>query len=443
MNVKDICLDKSRSIKEAIIIMDTLRTNTVFVLEDNKLFGVVTDGDIRRSIMNGNNVKSEIHTIANRNPIINSKDAFKRLSDNVKTIIVPILDKNECIIDGIIVSKDKRPYSITQGKIRTINKVLVIGGAGYLGSVLCRKLLEKNYSVRVLDNLMYGNDSIKNLYNNPKFEIINGDIRNIQMIVKALEGTDAVIHLAAIVGDSASSLNPIETIEINYLSSKMIAEICKYSQINRFIFASTCSVYGTSEEDEFLGEASPLNPISLYANMKLKSEEGILGMSDDTFSPTVLRMATLYGESPRMRFDLVVNILSIKAILEKKFEILGGSQFRALCHVSDAADAYIICLEAPIEVVRNQIFNVASENYSIIDIGNYIKKIVPDADMVINADEKDKRNYKVSNDKIWRKLSFLPKYNIEDGIKEIIEHKDKYLDYNNPKYSNYEYLVNK
>src|SRR5659263_470270 len=285
-------------------------------------------------------------------------------------------------------------------------------------------------------------DSI-DLYDNPNFEFVKGDIRNIQTVMSAIKNTDAVIHLAAIVGDPACALNAEETVEINYLAAKMIAEMCKYHQINRFLFASTCSVYGASTD--ILTEESTLNPVSLYAETKLKTEQGILSLVDNNFSPCILRLATVYGASPRMRFDLVVNTFIVKAINEGNISIFGGSQWRPNIHVQDVSSAFIACIEAPIEKIKGEIFNAGSneQNYQIKKLGELIKSKLADVKIEVQQDATDKRDYRVSFDKIKNVLDFKVQKNIEDSIMEIKQLFDdktipNYLDaiYNN-------YLVTK
>lgn len=300
-----------------------------------------------------------------------------------------------------------------------ISNVVVLGGAGYIGSVLVHKLLNHGYYVTVLDSLLYGDEGIRNFYHNSKFELIKGDIRNISDIVKALEFADAVVHLAAIVGDPACDLNERLTIQINQISTRVIAEIAKGFGVKRFIFASTCSVYGASER--ILDESSLTNPLSLYAQTKLESEKILLKLADENFAPVILRLATVYGMSPRPRFDLIVNLLTMKALLERKIEIYGGDQWRPFVHVEDVAESILKCLEAPIEVIRGQVFNVGSneQNYQISEIGKIIKSIIPDTELIHVKENIDKRNYKVSFDKIHKKLGFYPRLTLKDGILEI------------------------
>jgi len=463
-NLNFLLVNKNSSIKETMRIIDRNGLGIAFVVDGKKkLFGVVTDGDIRRAILKGANIENPVEEITNKSPIFLKekyiKEEISRLKNDkkIKDIIplngslkIPLVNKNGRIKDFICICSDKNKnlYSLRdKSKLKKagIKKVLLTGGAGYLGSVLCRKLLNKGYKVSVLDNLTYGEEGIRDLYKNKEFEFIKGDIRNISDVTEALKGIDAVIHLAAIVGDPASQWDPKKTIEINYLSTKAIAEACKYNQTNKFLFTSTCSVYGASKAPEDrLGEDSPLNPVSLYAETKLKSEEGILSLADENFSPTIFRFATLYGVSPRMRFDLVANTLTAKSLIEKKISIFGGNQWRPNLDVSDAAEACFKWLESPIEKSGGEIFNVGAndQNYKIIEIGKLIKKIIPKTEIKIEEGKDDLRDYNVSFDKISKILGFKTKKTITDAIfemKKLLESK-KIKDFNLPKYNNYRFL---
>jgi len=204
-------------------------------------------------------------------------------------------------------------------------------------------------------------------------------------------------------------------------------------------------VYGASEiPDVRLTEDSPLNPVSLYGEMKLKSERGILEAMDDNFSPTILRMGTLYGLSPRMRFDLVINILTAKAVTEGKITIFGGNQWRPLLHVDDAAEAFIRCLETPIKEVKGQIFNVGSnqQNYKILELGTILQSIIPNVQIENKGELVDERDYSVAFDKISNMLGYRTESTIQDGILEIKRAFDKGIigDYTDKRYSNYESL---
>jgi len=327
----------------------------------------------------------------------------------------------------------------------TIRNVLVIGGAGYIGSVLVRKLLDRGYYVTVLDALLYGDEGIRDLYGRPQFELIHGDLRDVEAVVRAMQYADAVVHLGAIVGDPACALDEKLTLEINLAATRLIAEVARGLGVQRFIFASTCSVYGAS--DQLLDERSALNPISLYARTKMDSERVLMALNDDRFAPIILRFATVYGLSPRPRFDLVINLLAASAVCEKRITIFGGDQWRPFIHVDDAAEAILKCLEAPLYAVKGQIFNVGSDdqNYQIAQLGDIIKELIPDVEVIRQGEDVDKRNYRVSFAKIRRHLGFIPRHTVVDGILEIkaaIED-GRIRDYRDARYSNYKTISEK
>jgi nucleoside-diphosphate-sugar epimerase len=326
---------------------------------------------------------------------------------------------------------------------RKIRNVLVIGGAGYIGSALLPKLLDKGYYVTLLDLLLYGKEPIQEILEHPRLKVLQADFRQVDRVVEATRDVDAVIHLGGIVGDPACALDENLTTEINLMATRMIAEIAKGSGVGRFIFASTCSVYGAS--DQKLDERSQLNPVSLYARSKIASEKVLEKMADDQFAPVILRFGTIYGLSGRTRFDLVVNLLTAKAIAEKQITIFGGDQWRPFLHVDDAALALLQVLEAPLPLVRNQILNVGSneQNYTIRQIGDLIHKFVPEAELVELKSNFDPRNYWVDFNKIKNILGFSPQWSVERGIQQVMQalQSGKVGDYQDAKYSNVKFLT--
>jgi len=225
----------------------------------------------------------------------------------------------------------------------------VTGGAGYLGSTLTRSLLGRGYRVCVLDAQLFGS-GLGDLAGEPRLEIIRGDTRSIADLSRAFRGADAVIHLAAIVGDAACQVDPDVTWTTNLQATKLVLEACRHYAIPRLLFASTCSVYGASD-DLLLNEGSILQPVSLYAQTRIESELICLGANGPEITTSCLRMATLYGQSARMRFDLVVNIMAARAVRERIVTVFGGDQWRPLVHVADAAEAFTLALEAPADVI--------------------------------------------------------------------------------------------
>jgi nucleoside-diphosphate-sugar epimerase len=326
---------------------------------------------------------------------------------------------------------------------RAIHKVLVIGGAGYIGSALLPKLLEKGYQVRLVDLLLYGTEPIEKFLNHPQLEVMQADFRQIDKIVEAMRDVEAVIHLGGIVGDPASALDEELTTEINLIATRMIAEVAKGSGVGHFIFASTCSVYGAS--DQMLDERSELNPVSLYARCKIASEKVLLQMADEHFAPVILRFGTIYGLSGRTRFDLVVNLLTAKAYVDKEITIFGGDQWRPFLHVDDAAQALLQVMEAPMGLVRNQIFNVGSneQNFTIRQVGEIVHSIVADAKVVNKGEDVDRRNYWVNFNKINHSLGFAPNWTVEQGVEQVLQalRSGRVGDYKDARYSNVKFLT--
>ena len=453
MRVDDLFVSPNTTLKETMKIIDNTGLNIAFVVDEkNRLLGTATDGDIRHGLLNGLTFDDTVSKVMNTHPVILPKgysdDDIKRLViDNIDrfpvegTLRVPVVDTKKHITDVVFISKRGYLGKLLENnyEYKPVKNILVVGGAGYLGSILTKQLLIRDYRVTVLDNLTYTDDALRELYHYHGFNFINGDIRDIKVLTKAIKNVDAVIHLAAIVGDPATTLKPEDSIQINYLATKTLAEACKYAQVNRFIFASTCSVYGATTGNRELTENSKLNPVSLYAKMKLESERGLLELADGNFSPTILRMGTLYGVSPRMRFDLVVNKFTIQAVYDKKFTVYGGDQWRAFCHIEEAALAYIKCLERPIPEVASQIFNIVTDNMQIKTLGEKIVEHTK-AEMIIDTTKTDERNYQVTPEKAHKQLFWEPSKDIDVGISEIVARAGEYFDWVKPKYSNYDYL---
>ncbi|HLZ44604.1 MAG TPA: NAD-dependent epimerase/dehydratase family protein [Gemmatimonadales bacterium] len=311
--------------------------------------------------------------------------------------------------------KRDRPAAPEHGRRR----VLVTGGAGFIGSHLVRMLLERGYHVRVLDRFDYGQVGIAGIAH-PNFEIVQGDVCSSRDVSRAVRNVDGVIALAAIVGDPACNLDPEETVNLNYASTKILAETCNFYGVRRLVFASSCSVYGASTTGGLLTERSRLNPVSLYARTRVLSENILFDRHGDV-EPVVVRLATVFGLSPRMRFDLVVNTLTAKAISERRISIFGGTQWRPNVHCRDAARAFVLALEAPASDVAGEIFNLGGDanNHRINEIGDMVSDIVGDVTVERRDEIPDPRDYRVSFAKIRRVLGFEPEYSVADGVREV------------------------
>lgn len=432
-----------------------------FVVDkDSRLAGIVTDGDIRRAILSGESLQSDIGDIMNTKPITAKSDwteeELRRFLSNpslrnripkLRPLIVPVLDDKGRIARVEVVQSSTGPRAISQAKslenLRMPRRVLVLGGAGYIGSVLVRMLLEEDYEVKVMDNLVYGDKGIRDLHEHERFSLFIGDITNIVDIVEAASDVDAIIDLAAIVGDPASKMKPKQTLQVNYFSTNALVNIAQYLGVPRLIFASTCSVYGF--KTHMVSENEPPNPLSLYAETKLMSERAILDNVSPGFCPTVLRFATVYGISPRMRFDLVANLLVAKAVLDGEITVYGkGEQKRPFVHVRDIARAIIRVLEASTDTVCNEIFNVGSEgqNMSIMELAKTIKAEIPSASIRTIEEKEDDRSYLVSFDKLKDILGFEPKERFSESVQEIqkLIEDQRITDYREREYSNYRSL---
>jgi nucleoside-diphosphate-sugar epimerase len=319
--------------------------------------------------------------------------------------------------------------------------VLVVGGAGYIGSILVRRLLEEGYKVRLLDRLVYGYAPIRDMLKNPNFRLIAGDCRNIQAVVGAARGASSIIHLAAIVGDPACEQDHQGALEINYAATRMLVEVAKGQGIRRLIFASSCSVYGAN--DLTVDERSEVNPISFYARTKIDSENALLQAQSEHFQPTILRFSTVFGYSYRPRFDLVVNLLTAKAFQEKTITIFNGEQWRPFIHVKDVAEAILHVMKAPLSIVGGQIFNGGDSrlNYTLSDVAKLIKQTFPET-VVEQVENSDRRNYKVSFEKIRNQLGFRCRLSLEDGIRELKKALElrEVFDYKEPSYDNQKFL---
>jgi nucleoside-diphosphate-sugar epimerase len=299
-----------------------------------------------------------------------------------------------------------------------VSRVLLLGGAGYLGSVLVRELLAAGRCVRVLDSFMFGEQSLDEVRSHPHCELVRGDVRDIGMVVRCMNGCDAVIHLAAIVGDSACDENEQLAGEVNRAATRMLTEVALDCGVRRFLFASSCSVYGASES--FADETAAVNPLSMYAEMKTESERILLGSRSARFAPTILRLSTLFGLSPRMRFDLVVNLFVARAVFLGSITIANGAQWRPLMHVGDAARVFMAVLEAPREQVSGEVFNAGSTglNVRIEELGRAVADEIP-AIVIQTVASEDRRNYRVAFNKIRERLGFNCRRTVAYGIQEI------------------------
>jgi nucleoside-diphosphate-sugar epimerase len=304
---------------------------------------------------------------------------------------------------------------------KPITRVLVTGGAGYVGSVLIPKLLREGYHVKVLDLFLYGEDVLDEVKNHPRLEIVKGDIRNTDLLEREILGEEAIIHLACISNDPSFELDPRLGKSINYDAFFPLVEMAKQRGVKRFIYASTSSVYGVKKENN-VTEDLPLEPLTDYSKYKAMCEEVLLKAQSPGFTTVVIRSATVCGYSPRMRLDLSVNILTNHAVNKGRITVFGGEQKRPNIHIADITDLYVRLLEVPDEKVAGKIFNVGYENYRIIDLANMVRRIVGNKRISIEVSPTDDhRSYHISSEKIRRELGFKAKHSVENAISDMVE----------------------
>ncbi len=298
-----------------------------------------------------------------------------------------------------------------------MKKILVTGGAGYVGSVLIPKLIAAGHQVKVVDLYMYGDDVLSQIKGSPLLKEIKGDIRDKVLMDGALEGVDVVIHLACISNDPSYDLNPNLGKTINYDAFIQLVELSKKHKVERFIYASSSSVYGIKEVQN-VTEDLPLEPLTDYSKYKARCEEVLLKEASDDFTVCVLRPATVCGYSPRLRLDLTVNILTNHAINKGKITVFGGEQLRPNIHIEDMTDLYVKMLNYPTEKIHKKIFNAGYENHKVNEIAQMIKKVVGDVPIDIVPTD-DNRSYHISSEKIFRELGFSPSHTVEDAIIDL------------------------
>ncbi|RJQ26456.1 NAD(P)-dependent oxidoreductase [Candidatus Parcubacteria bacterium] len=337
------------------------------------------------------------------------------------------------------------PYSRHRELILTVvnqkGPVLVVGGAGYIGSSVVDLLLKEGKSLRVLDRLMYGKASLADFMGHRHFELIEGDATDIARLSLAMKDVSAVIHLAGLVGDPACAVDPAFTRHTNIVSTRMIKDVAQSMGVHRLIFASSCSVYGASDVE--VKEGDDLNPVSIYAQTKIDSERELMYSVRDNFFITILRFATVFGHSRRPRFDLVANLFTAQGMTDGLIRVIGPTQWRPFIHVRDLAKAILMTLTADPPVIQGQIFNVGDKrlNMTIGQLGEQVGAVVAkkrDVKITVEDNILDKRNYSVSFEKIRTILGFDATVMLAEGIEEMVDHFNQgvYGNYRDEIYSN-------
>lgn len=304
-----------------------------------------------------------------------------------------------------------------------MKNIIVFGGGGYCASVLIPQLINEDWNVTVFDKFWYGTD---HLPNSARLKLIQGDVRDLNAVRHALNGIEYVLHLACISNDASFELDEKLSTSVNLDSFEPLVLAAKAAGVRRFVFASSSSVYGVSDSPD-VTEDHPLVPLTLYNKYKGMCEPLLLKHTDDNFEGVIFRPATVCGYGPRLRLDLSVNILTNHAINNKKITVFGGDQLRPNLHILDYADLCKILLQAPVDKVRNEIFNCGFQNMKIIEIANVVKSIVErefpglgEIPIEITSSN-DNRSYHINSEKIKRVLGFVPRYTLEDAVKSLCD----------------------
>jgi nucleoside-diphosphate-sugar epimerase len=308
-----------------------------------------------------------------------------------------------------------------------VPRILVVGGAGYIGSVLTEELLQRGYGVRVLDRLYFGDGGLRAVRD--RIELVDADMRTV--FPRALEGVDAVINVGGLSNDPTAEYNPRANHEINTAATVGLARLCKAQGVSRYVLASSCSIYDCGIIDEgadvLQDETSPVNPRVPYSLSKYEAERGVLPLTDSRFCPVILRKGTVYGYSPRMRYDLVVNTFVRDALTRGQLTLYhGGEMWRPLVDIRDAVQAYILLAEADESLVRGQIFNLCYQNLRISELALRVREGLRRLGIPVDLRPDYQhggavRNYRVSGEKIARLLNFRPKVSIEESVTDIVQ----------------------
>jgi nucleoside-diphosphate-sugar epimerase len=302
--------------------------------------------------------------------------------------------------------------------MKGIKKVLVTGGAGYVGAVLVPKLLKEGYQVKVLDLYLFGEKVLDEVRDHPGLEQIKGDIRNRPLLEEIIPGSDAVIHLACISNDPSFELNPVLGKSINYDAFLSLVNISRQSGVKYFIYASSSSVYGVKEEDQ-VTEDLPLDPLTDYSKYKALCED-YLKANKGSMTSLIIRPATVCGYSPRLRLDLTVNILTNHALINKLITVFGGEQQRPNIHIEDMTDLYVEALRWPAESIDGKIYNAGYQNHTVMDLAQRVRQVVGDDVAIQTSPTNDIRSYRVSSEKIKLEMGFIPKHTIENAVQDLM-----------------------
>lgn len=447
-------INPSTTIVECLKILNENFNRALFVTDDlNNFIGSLTEGDIRRSLIKGTSPDSSIKNIFNLKPIYLTSEEFQNfklgkinfnLSRKINKITqqnfeIPIIENNK-----ILMSVQPTFFS-KKNNIKNSSKsnILIVGGFGFIGSVLTNLLLSEGYKVTVLDCLLYNQKFHTIFQKNKNFKLIYGNVTDLNAHLESIKDIDSIVYLAEIVGDPACYNFPEIALKTNYLSITALATLASYLKIKKFVYTSSCSVYGKTPDGEFLNEDSDVTPLSFYARTKLDTENFLLNIKNTYFNPVILRLGTVFGCSLRQRFDLVVNKFVKDAYVKSEINVHGGNQFRPNICVKDIARAIEKILSSNNDLKYN-IFNLSNnnENLRIIDIADKISSVLPNTSVNISKTDEDGRDYKVISKRFEDSFEYSPDTSIESESLSLYNSlkKNIYIDVENPIYSNFEYL---
>jgi nucleoside-diphosphate-sugar epimerase len=297
-------------------------------------------------------------------------------------------------------------------------KIVVTGGAGYVGAVLVPKLLSRGHRVKVIDLYIYGEEVLQSVKDNPRLTQVKGDIRDRSLLAQEVQGQDTVIHLACISNDPSYELNPALSKSINFDAFVGLVDISKQAGVRHFIYASSSSVYGIKDEPE-VTEDLPLAPLTDYSKYKAKCEEYLDSAATDDFLVTTIRPATVCGYSPRQRLDLTVNILTNHAVCRKKITVFGGEQKRPNLHIEDMTDLYLFLLDQPPEKIHRRIYNAGYQNYKVRELAEMVRDTLGGDIAIETTPTDDIRSYQVSSRKLQEELGFVARHSIQDAVRDL------------------------
>lgn len=301
-----------------------------------------------------------------------------------------------------------------------LKQILVTGGAGYVGSVLVPKLLQAGFRARVLDLFLFGDSVLDSVKTDPNLDVVRGDIRDVELVQRAMRGCDAVIHLACLSNDPSFELDPELGKSINYDSFRPMVEAARDNGVRRFVYASSSSVYGVKQETK-VTEALSLEPLTDYSKYKALCEQVLAEYQSPHFTTVVVRPATVCGYSPRLRLDLTVNILTNHAVNTDRIRVFGGSQYRPNIHIDDMTDLYVRLVQLPKERIAGKIWNAGYQNLQVREIADLVRDEVGNAVQIVTESTNDLRSYRVCSERIFEDIGFSAKRTVGDAARDLVD----------------------